>query len=122
LTYWDELKRRNLLNDDFDPDNEIDLLDLEYQDSQAGFTEADMDAGNKVGDETGDAEGHTHVLQSNGFTNEVDGHRHKWEPTGSETSEADGHTHPLRGIADASTERSAPQGQEEGQAEETPIA
>lgn len=105
LTYWDELKRRNLLNDDFDPEDEVDLLDLEYQDSLAGFTEADRDAGNKVGDETGDAEGHTHVLQSNGFTNEVDGHRHKWEPTGSETFDGPGHEHPLRGIADASTER-----------------
>jgi len=123
VTYWDELKRRNLLSDDFDADNEIDLLDLEYQDSQTGFTEAEIDAGNKVGDETGDAEGHTHVLQSNGWTNEVDGHRHKWEPTGSETSEADGHTHPLRGIADATIERSAPQGQEtpQGQAAQTEV-
>lgn len=106
-TYWEELKRRNLLNDDFNADAEIDLLDLEYQDGQMGFTEAEVDAGNKVGDETGDAQGHTHVLQSNGFTNEVDGHRHRWEPTGSETSEEEGHTHPLRGIADAATERSA---------------
>jgi hypothetical protein len=69
------------------------------------MSEADRDAGNKVGDETGDAEGHTHVLQANGWTNEVDGHRHKWEPTGAETSEAAGHVHPLKGIADASIQR-----------------
>jgi hypothetical protein len=99
-TYWLELKRRGLLNEDFDPDKEIDLLDLEFQDSEPGLTEEEANAANKVGDETEPADGHTHVLQANGFTNIVDGHRHSWEPTGSETSEDNGHKHRLRGIAD----------------------
>jgi len=103
LTYWEELKRRGLLNEDFDPSKEVDLLDLEFQDSEPGFTEKELDSANKVGDETDIADGHTHVLQANGFTNIVDGHRHTWEPTGSETSEDQGHKHRLRGIADGQT-------------------
>jgi hypothetical protein len=31
-TYWEELKRRNLLGDDFDDESEVDLLELEYED------------------------------------------------------------------------------------------
>lgn len=106
LSYWEELKRRGLLNEDFDPETEVDLLDLEYQDGVPGFTEEELDSANKVGDETGDADGHTHILQANGFTNKVDGHRHKWEPTGSETTDGPDHEHPLRGIADGQTKRS----------------
>lgn len=99
-TYWDELKRRGLLHDDFDPEAEIDLLDLEYQDSQPGLTGLEDETSNKPGDETAVAEGHYHVLQADGFTDEVDGHQHRWEPAGRTTSVADGHSHNLRGIAD----------------------
>jgi len=96
LSYWDELKRRNLLSDDFDPEVEIDLLDLEYQDNQPGITGEEADAANHVGDETAPADGHTHILQANGWTNSVDGHRHKWEPNSPETSEGPGHEHGLK--------------------------
>jgi hypothetical protein len=96
LTYWGELKRRNLLSDDFDPEREIDLLDLEYQDNQPGITGEEADAANHVGDETGPADDHTHILQANGWTNSVDGHRHKWEPNSPETSEGPDHEHALK--------------------------
>jgi hypothetical protein len=99
-TYWEEMKRRGLLADNFDPDKEIDLLDLEFQDSEPGITDDEDEARNKVGQETDIAQGHTHVLQANGFTNIVDGHRHTWEPAGTETSEDDGHSHRLKGIED----------------------
>jgi hypothetical protein len=95
-TYWQELKRRNLLADDFDPETEIDLLDLESPGGdRPGITEQELEQGNAVGDVTGDADGHTHTLQANGFTNIVEGHRHTWETTGGETGEAAGHVHPL---------------------------
>ena len=102
-TYWAELKRRGLLNDDFDPEEEIDLLDLEFQDSQAGLTEAELQSGNQVGDETEEADGHTHILQEGGYTNIVDGHKHKWEPTGATTSTDDDHFHGLKGVEDGRT-------------------
>ena len=97
LTYWEELKRRNLLNEDFDPETEVDLLDLEYQDGQPGLTGEEAEAGNKIGDSTQPAEGHDHVLQANGWTNSVDGHRHKWEPNAVETTEGPDHEHGLKG-------------------------
>jgi len=95
LTYWQELKRRNLLSDDFDAETEIDLLDLESPGDRPGITEDELEQGNAVGDEAGEADGHVHTLQANGYTNIVKGHRHKWEVTGSETSEANAHRHPL---------------------------
>ena len=101
LTYWDELKRRNLLSDDFDPEVEVDLLDLEYQDNQPGLTGEEADAANHIGDETGPADDHTHILQANGWTNSVDGHRHKWEPNSPETSEGPGHEHALKASVEA---------------------
>ena len=95
-TYWEELKRRNLLSDDFDAETEIDLLDLEYPGgTNPGITEAELEQGNAVGDVTAEAEGHTHVLQGGGFTNIVNGHRHTWEPTGDLTGQDDGHAHVL---------------------------
>jgi hypothetical protein len=99
ITYWEELKRRGLLSDEFDAETEIDLLDLEAP-NREGFTEAELEQGNMAGDETGEAEGHTHVLQANGWTNVVNGHRHKWEPTGAATGKAGdpAHQHPL-GVA-----------------------
>lgn len=111
-TYWEELKRRGLLHDDFDAETEIDLLDLEYQDSQPGMTGLEEEAANEPGDETGVANGHIHVLQADGFTDMVDGHQHRWEPAGRMTSVADGHSHPLRGIPDEaiSSERQQDEG------------
>lgn len=112
LTYWEELRRRGLLHDEFDPEREIDLLDLEFMDSQAGMTEGELNQANRAGDETAAADGHTHILQANGFTNTVNGHRHQWEPTGAQTTEAAGHSHGLGGIDDAPP-RAAPAAEEE---------
>ncbi len=96
VSYWEELKRRNLLSDDFDAETEIDLLDLESPGmDRPGITEAELEQGNVPGDHTGEADGHVHVLQASGWTNIVEGHRHKWEVTGTLTSEDDGHAHPL---------------------------
>ena len=96
LTYWNELKRRGLLSDDFDNETEVDLLDLE-EPNRVGITEAELEQGNMAGDETGKANGHRHVLQANGWTNLINGHRHKWEPTGMQTGQADEHFHVLGG-------------------------
>ena len=99
LTYWNELKRRGLLSDDFDNETEIDLLDLE-EPNRVGITEEEIEQGNMAGDETGEANGHRHVLQANGWTNMVDGHRHKWEPTDAQTGRANEHAHALGGQND----------------------
>jgi hypothetical protein len=59
LTYWEELKRRNLLGDDFDPDDEIDLLELEFQDGMdkaEEMFERDPNQGNE-NDDDGDDDG-----------------------------------------------------------------
>jgi len=98
VTYWDELKRRGLLADDFDPETEIDLLDLESPGGdRPGITEDELESGNAVGDETGESDGHTHTLQADGLTNTVDGHRHRWEVTATQTSVSDDHAHSLSG-------------------------
>jgi len=104
VTYWEELKRRNLLSDDFDAEQEIDLLDLESPGmDRPGITEAELEEGNAPGDETGPADGHVHVLQANGWTNVIEGHKHRWEVTGTQTSENDGHVHAL-GVQSMQTE------------------
>lgn len=104
VTYWEELKRRNLLSDDFDAETEIDLLDLESPGmDRPGITEAELEEGNAPGDETGPADGHVHVLQANGWTNVIEGHKHRWEVTGTQTSENDGHVHAL-GVQSMQTE------------------
>lgn len=97
MTYWNEQKRRGLLSDDFDPEQEIDLLDLESARSPGGqgIQPGEEDTINVVGDITEVADGHTHVLEDNGWTNEVNGHRHRWTAEGTETSESDGHRHAL---------------------------
>lgn len=105
-TYWEELKRRGLLSDDFDADAEIDLLELEAP-ALSGFD----DFGNRIGDETGSAAGHTHILQDNGVTNTVDGHQHRWDPSAESTSVADGHSHSLRGIPDEAISSQGQQGE-----------
>ncbi len=53
-TYWDELKRRNLLGDDFDPEDEIDLLELEYQEGLDKSDELFEREGEREGDEEED--------------------------------------------------------------------
>ena len=113
-TYWEELKRRGMLSDDFDPEVEIGLLDVEFIDGSPGITGDEDDLSNKVGDETEAVDGHTHILQANGFTNIVGGHRHEWNPSSEETTFVKGHKHPLkRGIKDGDSstrqqEKSAP--------------
>lgn len=108
LTYWEELKRRNLLSDNFDSETEIDLLDLESPGDRPGITEAELEQGNMIGDETGETDGHVHVLQANGFTNIVRGHKHKWEVTGTETSEVAGHSHRLGEFSEEREESELP--------------
>ena len=96
-TYWNEEKRRGLLSDDFDPEQEVDLLDLESAGSPGGpgLQTDEAESVNRIGDVTGSADGHTHVLEDGGWTSEVNGHRHRWSAEGTETSEADGHVHTL---------------------------
>lgn len=102
MTYWAEQKRRGLLSDDFDAETEIDLLDLEGDRGASKGIEPEGEADlNKVGDTTEVANGHDHVLEENNWTNEVDGHRHRWSAEGTETSEADGHAHTLTRRAEA---------------------
>jgi hypothetical protein len=100
-TYWKEQKRRGLLSDDFNAEQEIDLLDLEGEGGGGKGIETDDEAAfNRVGDTTESSNGHTHVLEDNGWTNSTEGsggnpHRHRWSAEGTETSEADGHVHGL---------------------------
>ena len=93
-TYWAEQKRRGILSDDFDPEQERELLDAE------GPRDSELDASlegesNAAGDQTGEADGHQHRLEDNGRTSEVDGHSHTWDPKGTTTGSTNGHTHPL---------------------------
>jgi hypothetical protein len=117
-TFWEECKRRGLLADNFDAEKEIDLLDLEYQDGMLGLSEEEDNAANHIGDTTGNTDGHTHVLQANGFTNVVNGHRHTWEPTASVTSVDDGHSHSLGGIGDGEVTRSQTSQEPQGQTQQ----
>jgi hypothetical protein len=117
ITYWQELQRRGLLSDDFDAQTEVDLLDLESP-GHLGMTEDELESGNMPGDVTGEADGHTHTLQSGGWTNVVDGHRHKWERTAAMTGEAGepAHKHDLgvveRDPGSVKTPDQSPTGQE----------
>lgn len=102
-TYWNELKRRGLLSDDFDPEDEIDLLDAESPrlrddvdpESLSDEERANTTVGPGVGDTTGTADGHTHTLQDNGVTSEDEGHTHTWSPEATRTGTANGHSHTL---------------------------
>lgn len=51
--------------------------------------------GGVVGQETGIADGHTHVLESGGRTSGKDGHLHRWGPDDSQTSSVNGHVHSI---------------------------
>ena len=96
-TYWNEQKRRGLLSDDFDAEQEIELLNLESagDTSGEGLEVDETTALNRIGDTTAASDGHQHILEDDGKTNEVNGHRHRWTAEGTETTEADGHVHAL---------------------------
>ena len=115
MTFLKELKRRNLLADDFNPQTEIDLLDIE----SAGTATSDepddaidpltgeptgepeeVPGRNKVGDFTELVDGHRHVLEEGGVTSaeaDDDGtvHTHTWDELGITSSVDEGHSHTL---------------------------
>lgn len=113
LTFWNEIKRRGLLSDDFNPKTEIDLLDIESggsvnqsrdyedgEDDREGPPGAALERRNQPGDTTSSADGHTHVLQEDGTTTvyvdeEGAEHAHTWEPLAIRTSVEDAHSHIL---------------------------
>lgn len=101
-TYWDEMKRRGLLSDDFDPENEYDLLEIETTEDQRLDN---FETFNNPGDVSGQGGNppHVHTLEEDGYTNTVNGHRHTWTKQATETGPAgeDGHTHPLQGQGEA---------------------
>jgi len=111
-TFWDEIKRRGLLSDSFDPRTEIDLLDIESggsvnitdsgqgEDPEEGLPGAAPERRNRVGDTTAETDGHTHVLQSGDVTDTVtnedgESHSHTWDELGIRTSVEDAHSHLL---------------------------
>ncbi len=94
-TYWQAQQRRGVLPDDFDPEKEEELLDAESESLEFEDLESAGGALNRIGDTTGSADGHTHTLQDDGWTNEVNGHRHRWTPEGTVTSTTDDHNHAL---------------------------
>lgn len=125
-TFLREIKRRNLLADDFDPQTEIDLLDLEAggnvnidQDDEidpltgepTGEPEEDKTR-NKAGDWTSEEHGHRHILEEGGKTSmEVDdqgvAHTHEWDELSITSSVDEGHSHTLLTRA-AKTKQAAP--------------
>ncbi len=125
MTFLRELKRRGLLSDDFNPQDEIDLLDLESggsagaapeegatvpADEGAQDDEAEGAKGrNRPGDTTSESDGHRHVLQEGGTTDEYvdpesgESHSHTWDEMAIRTSVEDGHSHILLARAAAGT-------------------
>jgi len=112
MTFWDEIKRRSLLSDDFDPKTEVDLLDIEsggsVNESGSGEDAEDdelpgtaTERRNQAGDVTSETKEHYHVLQANGETSvETDPetgetHFHTWDELGIRTSVDDAHSHIL---------------------------
>lgn len=114
ITFLKELKRRSLLADDFDPQTEIDLLDIEGAGTattdepddplamaEAGETPEPKHKGrNNEGDITSLVDGHRHVLEANGKTSteqdeEGVSHAHTWNEFAIQTSVDDGHSHVL---------------------------
>lgn len=113
-TFWKEIKRRGLISDDFNPQDEVDLLDIESGGTtnvnpDINEAEGDDDEGrskenqrrNRPGDRTSTTDGHSHILEANGltsvYTNPVTGesHTHTWDELGIRTSVDDGHSHML---------------------------
>ena len=114
LTFLKELKRRNLLSDDFDPQTEIDLLDIESagsattDEAEDAFAMAQTgerpepkhEGRNVVGDTTSAFDDHRHVLEEGGRTSRdasSDGtqHDHEWNEFGIRTSVDNAHSHIL---------------------------
>lgn len=114
MTFLKELKRRNLLADDFNPQTEIDLLDLEGAGTATSDEPEDeaamMEAGetpepehpgrNKVGDWTSEEDGHRHILEEGGNTStaaDENGvmHSHTWDELGIRSSVDAAHSHIL---------------------------
>lgn len=99
-TFWDELKRRGLLNDSFDPEAEWDMLELETDRDLAGDN---LETVNNVGDTTGPGpDGHVHVVEDGGTTSAAGEppHRHKWTLDGQLTTGGSDHEHSLSGNGD----------------------
>jgi hypothetical protein len=126
VTFLKELKRRGLLADDFDPQTEIDLLDIESAGSASLIEEPEIDpltgeetgepkevpGRNAVGDVTAEEGGHRHTLEENGvMSTEIgeDGmsHTHTWDEFAIRTSVDDGHSHILL-TRSAATKGAAP--------------
>jgi hypothetical protein len=126
VTFLKEIKRRGLLSDDFDPQTEIDLLDIEGAGSASMEEEPEIDpltgeetgeakevpGRNNVGDVTSEESGHRHTLEENGkMTTEIDehgvSHTHTWDEMGIRTSVDAGHSHVLLSRA-AQTKAPAP--------------
>ncbi len=96
-TFWDELKRRGLLNDSFDPEEEWDMLELETDRDLAGDN---LETVNNVGDVTGPGpDGHVHVLEDGGITSAAGDppHKHKWTLDHQMTTGGEDHEHTLSG-------------------------
>ena len=132
LTFLKEIKRRGLLAEDFNPQTEIDLLDIES--GGKATTDDPIDpleeqepehkGRNAVGDVTEDVEGHRHTLEENGkMTSEQDSegtrHTHTWDEFAIRTSVDDGHSHTLLGRS-AETKSAAPAIPPPGEGEDIP--
>lgn len=109
VTFFKEIKRRGLLSDDFNPQDEIDILDIESgglphseieQESELP-DESEVKGRNQPGDTTSVSDGHRHTLQEGGRTDSVvdpdtgEAHDHEWDELGIRTSVDDGHSHIL---------------------------
>jgi hypothetical protein len=111
LTFLKEIKRRGLLSEDFNPQTEIDLLDIESGgkattndpiDPLMEQEEPKHKGRNAVGDVTEEVNGHRHTLEENGkMTTEADDegtrHTHTWDEFAIRTSVDGGHSHTLLG-------------------------
>jgi hypothetical protein len=120
LTFLKEIKRRGLLSDDFDPQTEIDLLDIESGGSVTTDDpidpleeqEPEHKGRNAVGDVTAEVDNHRHTLEENGkMTSEADSegkrHTHTWDEFAIRSSVDAGHSHTLLGRS-AETKSAAP--------------
>jgi hypothetical protein len=120
LTFLKEIKRRGLLAEDFDPQTEIDLLDIESggkatTDDPIDPLEEEEPAHkgrNAVGDVTAEVDNHRHTLEENGkMSSEQDSegkaHTHTWDEFAIRTSVDAGHSHTLLGRS-AETKAAAP--------------
>jgi hypothetical protein len=134
LTFLKEIKRRGLLAEDFDPQTEIDLLDIEsggkattddpIDPMDEEMPEPKHKGRNAVGDVTAEVDGHRHTLEENGkMSSEQDSegttHTHTWDEFSIRTSVDDGHSHVLLGRA-AETKGDSPAIPPPGNGEEIP--